>query len=232
MKTIKLSNRLACIAELAGKSDTAADVGTDHAFIPVWLIQNGMAKHVIASDVKNGPLERAMSCASEYGVEKQIDFVLSDGVAHLNETSADTVIIAGMGGETIAEILKKAAWVKGSKVSLVLQPMSKTSELVKYLYDSGLHIENAKLSEDCGEIYLTLLVKSGRKDTPSSAGLLVPEILFKNGDSLLKSYLVFNIKRIKYAIEGMKASNVIRYDTRLNEYENLFKELDNLIGGL
>ncbi len=232
MKTIKLSNRLASIAALAGKSDTAADVGTDHAYVPVWLLQNEMARLVIASDINNGPLERAKSCARVYGVENGIDFVLSDGVSHLDEKSADTIIIAGMGGETIADILRKAAWVEGSANKFVLQPMTKTGELIKYIYESGLHIEDVRLSEDCGEIYIALSVKSGRREVPPQAALIVPEKLIENGDLLLEKYIDVNIGRLEHAVGGMRASKAERNEARLEEYEKLREELLKIKGGL
>lgn len=232
MKTIKLSNRLASIASLAGKSNTAADVGTDHAFIPVWLIQNGMAERVIASDINKRPLERAISCAREYGVESYIDFVLSDGMAHLGAESADTIIIAGMGGETMSDIMQKATWVEGCASRFILQPMTKSSDLIQYIYKSGLYIEDATLSEDCNEIYIAISVKSGRREVPPPVGCLVPEKLIVNRDMLLGRYLDLNIERLKHAIEGMKASIRDRNEARLEEYEKLSEELLKIKGGL
>jgi tRNA (adenine22-N1)-methyltransferase len=232
MKTIKLSDRLSSIAELAGKSDTAADVGTDHAYIPIWLIQNGMAGRVIASDIKKGPLDRAKNYAREYGVESCIDFVQSDGIKHLEAESAETVIIAGMGGETIADILSKAAWISGCANKFVLQPMTKTGELIRYIYDAGLHIEDARLSEDCGEVYIAISVKSGRRETPSNAGLIVPRKLIENRDKLLGRYVDINIKRLEHAIYGMKTSKSSRDELRLEDYDKLREELNKIKGEL
>ena len=110
---MKLSDRLERIAaKAAGVTEGyAADVGTDHGFVPIRLIESGKVKHVVAMDVRKGPLERACEHVGEYHMEDQIETRLSDGLKELKPGEADTVIIAGMGGELMLRILRDGAHV-------------------------------------------------------------------------------------------------------------------------
>ena len=137
MASIKLSARLMAIAQLVPPLGGVADVGTDHGYIPVWLAQNGHDGKLFATDIKKAPLAHAKQTASEYEQADKIAFHLCDGLAALNGAEIGTVIIAGMGGENIAEILAAAPWAKENKALLILQPMSKSAHLRKWLFDNG-----------------------------------------------------------------------------------------------
>ncbi len=112
METIRLSNRLQAVASWIAPCGTVADVGTDHGYLSVWLLQTHTAQRVIASDIHAGPLDRARRSAAEYSLENAIRFELCDGLQFAGADAADTVVIAGMGGETIIAILEGAAWTK------------------------------------------------------------------------------------------------------------------------
>jgi len=142
------------------------------------------------------------------------------------------VIIAGMGGETIADIMSRAEWISDGKHSFVLQPMTKSAELISRIYKMGLNIENARLAEDAGEIYLTLLVKAVNEKTPNPTCMLIPDKLRENKDPLLAKYLDLNIDRIKSAVAGIKISKSIKCRERLNELESLLIELIEMRGEL
>ena len=109
MKQLELSPRLALIAGWVPPGAKLADVGTDHAYLPVWLTLHGRVVSAIASDLRKGPLERARATGRTYGAEG-IDFRLGDGLAFIRPDEADTIVIAGMGGENIAQILAGAPW--------------------------------------------------------------------------------------------------------------------------
>ena len=101
---MELSPRLRSVAELVPHGAHFADVGTDHAYLPVWLILHGVIDKAIASDLRPGPLERARETAEKYSVADRIDFRLCDGLTGLRSEEANAIAIAGMGGETIANI--------------------------------------------------------------------------------------------------------------------------------
>lgn len=203
-KKIKLSPRLMVCAEYVPQGSKVADVGTDHAYLPVWLIQNGrVSTPVIAGDINEGPLNKARGSAKEYGVESDIVFMLNNGLEGTRDSLADTVVIAGMGGETIMDIIKAAGW-NWQGHTLILQPMSKIYELCRGLYENGFHIENERLVRDNGEIYRVLLVKQGEREMPSAMELYAGSS--DREDPLYKEYVGGLIKKFSRMEKGMAAS--------------------------
>ena len=226
----KLSNRLSAIAELARGFERVADVGTDHGYIPVWLLETGSARHVIASDINVGPLERARLTAAENGITDGIEFAVSDGMAHLEKGAVDAVIIAGMGGETIVKILSAAREALSGVKTLILQPMTKTEELTAWLFANGYRVSDARLAEDDGELYLILCAMAGEAQKPSPAALYAPEKLLENRDALLGRYLDALLARLKYAAEGMKSARELRDPERLSQLEGAISGLMKMKG--
>ena len=112
MRTLELSPRLQSVAGLVPEGARLADVGTDHAYLPAWLILRGIIPGAIATDLRKGPLERARATAERYGLTDVMDFRLCNGLAGVSPDETDAVAIAGMGGETIAEILSAAPWLQ------------------------------------------------------------------------------------------------------------------------
>ena len=123
-KKIELSPRLRMVAGLVPPGSRLADVGTDHAYLPAALIQEGTIPAAIAADLRQGPLNRAKTTVRECELTGKVAFRLCSGLEGIRPEEADAVAIAGMGGETIAEILAAAPWTRERDVPLVLQPMS------------------------------------------------------------------------------------------------------------
>lgn len=204
MKKIKLSPRLQACAEYVPQGAKLADVGTDHAYLPVWLIQNGrVSLPVAACDINEGPLERARSSAREYGVENGVVFMLNNGLAGTSADLADTVVIAGMGGETILDIIAASAW-DWEGHTLILQPMSKMCELCRGLYEGGFYIEQERLVRDAGEIYRVLCVKPGKREMPEEIELYAG--CSDRSDPLYKEYTAGLIKKFTRMEKGLAAS--------------------------
>ena len=144
MEKIKLTERMQAVAQLGGKSRFAVDVGTDHGYLAVWLVQNGRAERVTATDIRPGPLSSARAAVERCGLGGRIRLELCNGLDFEGADEADTVYAAGMGGETIEGILRRAPWTKDG-ARLVLQPQSKLDELCLWLRISGYGIEEARL---------------------------------------------------------------------------------------
>lgn len=138
---MKLSPRLEYILSLAESSAHTADVGTDHGKLAAELIISGKASHVTACDINEGPLSKAAELVSELGIGESVSIVCTDGLRGLECRGIDQVVIAGMGGELIRDIISAAPWVKTDAVRLLLQPMTASAELIRYLYDEGFAIE-------------------------------------------------------------------------------------------
>lgn len=199
MVTIKLSNRLLTVASFIAPCDTVADVGTDHGYLPVWLLQTKTVRYVIASDIHAGPLARAKQSAAEYSLENKIRFEQCNGLQFADSAVADTIVIAGMGGETIISILSAAPWTRQGR-SLVLQPQSKIPELTGWLQEHGYTLSDAKLCMDAGKLYLVLAVQG----CPTERLITAEELLLRRRDPLLPQYLLGRITRLQHAIAGME----------------------------
>lgn len=231
MKNIVLSDRLGVIARFIKQDASVADVGTDHGYIPVYLAQNKIARRIIASDVKKGPLEHAMASAEEYGVNDRIEFVLTDGLDTLESAGLDTVIIAGMGGETIAAILEKAPWTRTKNVRLILQPQSKCDELSAWLDSNGYLILDAALAEDDGRIYSVLLAGADDSWEPDSGTkacgpeLCVDRIFMEKREALFPRYLDMLIEKAQKTIKGLEQARKHVRTEELTQHKQLLERL-------
>ena len=206
-RTLKLSDRLMAVARFIENGALVADIGTDHGYLPVYLAQNGLARSIIASDISEGSLRSARQSAARHGVSEKIAFVAAPGLDGIGETETDTVVIAGLGGETIAGILDGAPWTKRGGVRLILQPQTKTSGLCSYLRENGYRVRDAELARENDRFYVVLLVKGGASDSALEPEVeLLARLMFKR-DPLIRGYLDSLIERTSRALEGMNKSS-------------------------
>ena len=154
---LPLSHRLLACCAFVRPGDRVADVGCDHGYLSIHLLQTGIASHVYASDVREGPLSSAKRNAAVYGITEKIDFFLSDGVQSLPR-DFDTLVCAGMGGDTMVSILSAAPWLQGGNYRLILQCQSKTPSLRRYLSENGWEIHREKAVRDGRFLYTVMEV--------------------------------------------------------------------------
>ena len=155
-----LDNRLKKIAELVSGKGAAADVGTDHAYLAAELVTSGKCSRVIASDIKEGPLESARNTVERYGVQDKVELILSDGLENVPLEGVSDIIIAGMGGETIAAILGKNTLYERDDIRLILQPMTKAELLRRKLYEMCFEITEEHIVEDGDKMYIIIVAES------------------------------------------------------------------------
>lgn len=141
--------------------DKIADIGTDHAYVPLYIVSNGKCKKAIASDVRTGPVEIARANIKKHGFEDFIEVRMGSGLSVLSPGEADDIIIAGMGGELICEIIKADEAVARS-ARLILQPMNSQYELRHYLFENGFVIENEDISVEGFKVYNLIIAKEGK----------------------------------------------------------------------
>lgn len=196
--TVRLSSRLQTIAELVPYGARVIDVGTDHGMLPVWLAQTGRIQHAWASDLRPGPLARAADLIRDSGVDGRVSTKLTDGLDGFSAEEGDTVIIAGMGGETIVSILSECDWI-GNEALLILAPQSKQDILRRWLLKNGLSITSEKLTEDAGRIYPILTARGGMPEQYSEAELHTGAFRLLEHDPLFGEYLDLLILRGKKA---------------------------------
>ena len=155
MPESKLSRRLHAAFLLVREGKRIADIGTDHALLPIALVKSGKCPHAIASDINKLPLEKASENISREGLSKKIETYLTNGAVGL-EGRAEDYVIAGMGGELIAEIISESPFLKSCDIHLVLQPMTKISTLRRFLWENGFNINNEVYLEDMGHFYTVI----------------------------------------------------------------------------
>lgn len=199
---MELTPRLQVIADQVSQGARLADVGTDHGYLPVWLLLSGRIDHAIASDLREGPLNRARETAQRSGVAGQISFRLCNGLSHISQKEVDTVAIAGMGGETIAAILAAAQWTRNGTL-LLLQPMTGFVELRQWLQNNSYCILNERLACEGKRLYSILVVKGGEMPQLTPAELWAGR---QNGDPLRREYLALMRGKAEKALRGHQAA--------------------------
>lgn len=206
MRAIELSPRLRSVGELVPPGCRYADVGTDHAYLPVWLLQHGIIDRAIVSDLRESPLDRARQAGERYGLADRLDFRLCDGLSAIRPGEVDTVSIAGMGGETIAAILAACPWAAEGEHRFLLQPMSAAEDLRAYLNGNGFFIQSEILTQEGRTIYVTLEVIPGQ-DTPYTPAELWAGRQPADGRASLRgAYLDKLLLRAENALAGAEAS--------------------------
>ena len=217
---LPLSTRLLACAGFVQPGDRVADIGCDHGYLSIHLLQNGIASSVIASDVNEGPLQSAVRNAGKYGVKEKISFYLSDGVRNIPR-DFDCMICAGMGADTIMSIIHAAPWLKEGNYRLILQCQSKRPELRQWLYDEGFRINRETLAKDGKFVYsiMEVIFDPGHSITPAES-YITPQLLEDNHPLLPEYY-----QRVKNGVEmtifGLKRAN----DDQLPIYETILSDL-------
>ena len=187
---MKLSKRLQTIADFVKKDAVVADIGTDHAHIPIYLIENNIIDKAYACDINKGPLEKAKENIANFGVSENIVLRLSNGLDKMSNKEVDTIIIAGMGGELIIDILNRGKVFFDKKNTFILSPHTKTDEVRDYLIRKGFKIIKEDMCIDEGKFYT---VMEGRytenKLMYSEAELLYGKYLIENKHPVLLRFL-------------------------------------------
>ena len=204
MEKIRLSPRLQTIADMVEPCARIADVGTDHGYLVIRLLQDGKAASAVATDIRPGPLSRAEENARAYDVSS-LRFCLCDGLDGVSEEEVDTVVIAGMGGENIAGILARAPWTRNQK-RLVLQPMSRPEELRRFLAQNGYGITEERLTEDAGKLYSVIRAEGGQPRSFKEAEYYTGLYDMVSREPLFGRFLSGLIEKTELALKGVSRS--------------------------
>ena len=224
---IPLSKRLQVCCGFVAQGDRVADIGTDHGYLSIWLLQKGIARSVIAADIVPGPLSAARRNAERFGVADKIEFYLSDGVQSIPR-DFDTMVCAGMGADTMISILEAAPWLQDAKYRLILQCQSKTPQLRKYLSDHGFRICEESVLRDGRFLYTVMEVSFRPGHILSPGEIYFPPALLENPGPELPEYYQSVLFRLRRALQGQKDSPDAAMQAALRELENLPSELNFL----
>lgn len=199
-----LDKRLATLAALTPQGARLADIGTDHAYLPVHLVKEGCVQRAIASDVLPGPCRAAEKTIREAGLTTQIEVRCGDGLATLQPGEADTIVLAGMGGPTMTAILERSPDVLSQAQCLLLQPMGGAATVRRWLYEHGWFIEAEELVMERDHWYEILAAHPGKRPCPREALLWLGPVLTEKRHPLLQEYAADVIGRLQKALVSMQ----------------------------
>ncbi len=208
MNSPKISQRLLTAATFAQKDDFIADVGTDHAYLPIYLYTQGIIKGAVVSDINEGPIARAEKNIAEFSCSSTIIPLLCDGLSKIGEYSPDTVFILGMGGELIVNIISNAEWVKEKKPRLVMQAMTHTEILREYLLKNGFEIIDEAIVEDSKIYQITVAQYVAKPDDADILELRFGKINLQRRESLLLKAIKREKEILSSRIEGRKKAGL------------------------
>lgn len=222
-----LSKRLQTIADMVSAGGRLVDIGTDHGYIPIDLIQRGQILSALAMDIGKGPLERAKEHVASYGLETKISCRLSNGFEHYQKGESDTAVIAGMGGDLMEKILE------GGKdrlpEELILQPQSEWHKVRRFLADHGYGIVEEKMVIDDGKYYVVMKAITGKKMTLNELEEKYGPYLLSNKDEILFEYLKRSMDTYTTIRQQLEKSETQSAQERVKE---LNEELEYLKGAM
>ena len=225
---LPISKRLLLCAELVPPCGTVADVGTDHGYLAIHLLQTGKCARVIAADLREKPLESARTNAALYGVADKMTFVQTDGLCKIEPGSFEVLVLAGMGGDLIARILAEAPWLDGGNYTLILQPQSAANELRRWLGELGWSIERERLVRDGRFLYSVLAVRPGQGRALSPGEQYVSPALRREEDPLYPEYLGRMKRALELTVQGISQSADPADVRRAEYYRAALAELHGL----
>ena len=201
---LNLSSRLSCAASMVRRRTKITDIGTDHAYLPAHLVMSGKCDQVLACDIGIMPLENAKRTVDKYNLQDKISLRVSDGLKEVSPEEAEEITICGMGGTLISEILSAASWIKKDGMHLILQPMTHSEDVRKFLYENGFIIDEEKFIFDNKKVYCCISsVFTGEPKTEEDGfyyfGFLPPS------DDIQKMYVKKQLDRIEIKLEATKA---------------------------
>ena len=231
----QLSPRLSAIAESVGECKCLADIGTDHAYIPVYLCKRHKAETAIACDINPEPLRRAESTVKTYNADKLVELRLGSGLDPIKSDESDAIVIAGMGGLLIANIIGSGLDKIANKI--ILQPMSAVSELREYLYSHGWRIISESLVVEENKIYNIISVAPPDLSdngvlincyTPSAADVFIGKYLTENRPENFELYLKKRKDKLNKMILGLEKSKTAESRKKLDECRKLKEEISKI----
>ncbi|HCO29012.1 MAG TPA: SAM-dependent methyltransferase [Lachnospiraceae bacterium] len=224
-----LSKRMETVALMVTKGNKIADIGTDHGYVPISLVERGIAKSAIAMDVRKGPLSKATQNIKERNLGEKIETRLSNGLEKLREGEVDTVIIAGMGGDLVAKILQEGAFILPSIEELVVQPQSEIYKVRQRLHDLNWKIVEEKMLIEEGKYYTVIKAIGGKEQYEKEWEYLYGKQLLEGQDPILEQWL---LKEKKTSEELLERLEHVDSPAGLERKKELLHKVENLKGGL
>ena len=230
-----MSNRLELIASFAKNGVGVADVGTDHAYIPIMMRKSGYKGNIIAGDINECPLEKARQSLENAGLSDSVELVLCDGLSGIDSSKVDTVIVAGMGGDTITGILDRGLydmpeWASRSDYKLILQPVTKPEILRFWLVNNGFIITSEMQTEENGMLYQIICAQPGESPKYKDAELYTGRLEQIQDSKYFDKLLSMHIKRFKAAADSLQNAEKASLKAWNMMILNMIDELEEMKG--
>lgn len=230
---MQLSERLTKIASMVTAGNCLADVGTDHGYVPIYLLENKKIPRAIAMDINEGPLERARLHIAESGLEQMVETRLSDGMAALKPGEADTVVIAGMGGPLMIRILSDDPEVTGSLKELILQPQSEIAQVRKWLYEKRYEITEEHMVFEEGKYYpMFRAEKNSQCKEPTVLEYQFGCLDVQREPEVLRAFLEKEIRGKKEILEKLLENPTQKSRERAVEMNRILKDYKTVLSQL
>ena len=224
---VPVSPRLLACCDYVSSGDRVADVGTDHGYLGIYLLQKGVASRVYATDLREKPLQKAKENSLRFGVAEKMRFFCTPGLLGVPR-DFDTLVCAGMGADTICEILRAAPWLKTGAYRLILQCQSSGNDLRRFLANNGWIISREKLVRDGRFLYTVIEALTGDPGLLTTGEEYVSRALLWQGGDLLPEYLRRCAAGAQAAAQGIRRSQAPADKQRLAYYEKACEEIQNM----
>lgn len=230
-----LDERLQAVAALVPKGSRFADIGTDHAYLPVWLIEQGLIPAAVAGDIATGPCQAARATVAMYGAADKIAVRQGSGLAVLSPGEADCIAICGMGGSTIISILEADMAVARAAQRLLLQPMAGAAALRRWLSQHGWSLVEETLVDDPPHFYEIICAEplggvAGAASSYSEAEYLLGPVLLRQGHPLLAKHIARQEHALQELLEHMARSERAKASAKYAQTQHLLEEVRQLKG--
>jgi len=223
---MSLGARLQAVADFVPTGVKMADIGTDHAYLPIALLEAGRIAAAIACDVNEGPYQVARGTIAAAGRSHEITLRLGNGLLPLQAGEVDVVTIAGMGGSLMRQILEQSPAVVSRLQGLILQPMNAVPQLRCWLYENGWHLEAEALAEEDGRLYEILYAVPGKQSVPDELLLAIGPLLWQNKHPLLNLHVKNLLQQERRMLEGMENSERARHSEKYQRTRQRIGELE------
>ncbi|MBW9155021.1 tRNA (adenine(22)-N(1))-methyltransferase [Clostridium tagluense] len=214
-----LSIRLKAIVNMIEKCDSVIDVGTDHGYVPIYLVKNGVIKSAIASDINKGPVEKARNNITLNNLSAQISCRLGSGLSTVNNGEAQIAIIAGMGGNLIRDILEADLDLVKQFKYMILQPVQNAEVLREYLYITGYNIIDEEICNDDGKFYEIIKVKYDTKPIIlDSIYYEISKILLDKKDPVMQSFIEYKMQKYSKVYDSLNDETILSKNRKIELY--------------
>lgn len=225
---MQIGSRLETIGRLVTAGSVVADIGTDHAYLPVWLIEQGCIQKAIAGDIAQGPCQAARSTIAQHGLQQQVEVRMGSGLSVVQPGEASCITIAGMGASTMIAILEADMSVAEAAEALILQPMAGAASLRKWLCTHGWELVDEELVDDAPHFYEIMAARRGVSGAYSEAEYAVGPVLLAKQHALLTKQLERQLSTTRQLLENMGRSERAKESSKYKELQKLQAALEVL----